>query len=123
MLVLAHGGESQGLEDSGAVACPLVLGLMQAYWQSQPAWSLVVGSRGPRAGVKLLVWVVFLVFLIISCNSGVSVRGGELSVILLLHLPYPFFILLFQFSFKGIIVIILLDLCHEIFIYIFLYHF
>ena len=54
-LILAHGGESQGLEDSGAVACPLVLGLMQAYWQSQPAWSLVVGSRGPRAGVRSLV--------------------------------------------------------------------
>ena len=54
-LVLAHGGDSQGLEDSGAVARPLVLGLMQAYWQSQPAWSLVVGSRGPGAGVRSLV--------------------------------------------------------------------
>lgn len=48
--MLAHGGESQGLEDSGAVAHPLVLGLTNAGLLAVTArsWSLVVGSKGPR---------------------------------------------------------------------------
>lgn len=55
-LVLAHGGESQGLEDSGAVARPLVLGLMQAYWQvlesgcrvqGSQSWCQITGGRRP----------------------------------------------------------------------------
>ena len=55
--MLAHGGESQGLEDSGAVAHPLVLGLTNAGLLAVTArsWSLVVGSKGPRTGVRSLV--------------------------------------------------------------------
>lgn len=55
------------------------------YGESQPtsrqrwAWGLWLQGPGPRAAAELPVWVVSVGFLIIRCNSGVSVRGGELS--------------------------------------------